>query len=204
MDWTVFHALNDLLTGHSTIGDGVADFSQWSAVLLGVATLALWLFDAPGAVPRFKRACVGALLSAGLALLANQVIADLWTRARPSDAHPGAAHLWFVPASTDPSFPSDHASAAFAIAVAVLLVSRRAGVVFLLAGAAIAFSRVLVGLHYPGDLVAGLAVGAVCAGIVHVVARPVVDLVVRLASRVTDPLLAPVWRAVRGRAAHRV
>ena len=204
MDWTVFHALNDALTGHATIGDGVADFSQWSAVLLAAATLALWLFDAPGAVPRFKRACVEGLLAAGLALVANQLIADLWTRARPSSAHPGAAHLWFVPPSTDPSFPSDHASAAFAVAVAVLFASRRAGIGFLVAAAAISVSRVLVGLHYPGDIVAGLAVGAACAGIVHVAGRPVVDLVVRLVSRVTDPLLRPVWQAARGRAARRV
>lgn len=203
MDWNVFHWADGLLAGHPAIGDAVADFSELSAVVLGVAVLAMWLFDAPGAVARWKTACVGALLSAGLALVANQLIADLWTRARPSADHPGVAHLWFVSASGDPSFPSDHSAAAFAVAFAVLFISRRAGIGFIVAAGAIAISRVLVGLHYPGDILAGMAVGGASATIVMTVGRRAVDLVVRVASRILDPVLRPVWRLAGRTAADR-
>ena len=125
IDWTLFHLLNDLLTGHGLIGDEVEDFTIWSVPVLAAATLGLWLVSRPGAVSRWRLAAASALASAGLALLTNQVISHIWERARPTDAHP-QAHLWFVHPSHDPSFPSDHAAASFAIAVSLLLVSRRA------------------------------------------------------------------------------
>jgi undecaprenyl-diphosphatase len=144
-------------------------------------------------VSRWRLAAASALASAGLALLTNQVISHIWERARPTDAHP-QAHLWFVHPSHDPSFPSDHAAASFAIAVSVLLVSRRAGSFFLAGAVAISVARVLVGLHYPGDIAGGALVGTASALVVHHLARRPLTSVVRAIGRVTDPLLAPLWR----------
>ncbi|HET6690416.1 MAG TPA: phosphatase PAP2 family protein [Miltoncostaeaceae bacterium] len=193
IDWTAFHFLNDLLIGHALIGDELEDFTFWSVPALAAATVGLWLVSRPGAVSRWRLAAASAVASAGLALLTNQVISHIWHRARPTEAH-ADAHLWFVHASHDPSFPSDHAAASFAIAVSVLLVSRRAGAAFLVAAAAISVTRVLVGLHYPGDVLGGALVGTAAALAVHHLARRPLGGVVRALGRVTDPLLAPVWR----------
>jgi len=65
-----------------------------------------------------RRGAVTATAAAGLALLIAQPIADAVGRARPFVDHPSQAHL-LVTRSTDPSFPSDHATGAFAIAVAI-------------------------------------------------------------------------------------
>ena len=59
------------------------------------------------------------------ALAAAQVISHLLERPRPYLAHPDASFL-LVPVSHDWSFPSDHATAAFAIAVAIFLRHRKA------------------------------------------------------------------------------
>jgi undecaprenyl-diphosphatase len=179
--------------GHGLIGDEVEDFTIWSVPVLAAATVGLWLVSRPGAVSRWRLAAASALASAGLALITNQVISHIWHRARPTDAH-AQAHLWFVHPSHDPSFPSDHAAAAFAIAVSVFLVSRRAGAAFLVAAAAISVARVLVGLHYPGDIAGGALVGTGAALAVHHLARRPLTRVVRAAGRLTDPLLAPLWR----------
>jgi undecaprenyl-diphosphatase len=61
-----------------------------------------------------------ALLALGVA----QVIASLWDRPRPYEVHSADAHRLPAP-SPDPSFPSDHATATYAIAVAVLLRHRK-------------------------------------------------------------------------------
>ena len=54
------------------------------------------------------------------------------------------------------SFPSDHATAAFAVAFAVFaFLSRRWGLAFLLAAVMIGLARVYTGLHYPGDILGG-------------------------------------------------
>jgi membrane-associated phospholipid phosphatase len=56
--------------------------------------------------------------------------------------------------------------------------------------------RVVVGAHYPADVLAGALVGLGAALLVTRLARPVVGWIVRLVERLSDPLLAPVWRRV--------
>ena len=194
MDWTLFHYLNHLLVGHPYLADELEDFSLWSVPVLAVATLGLWLLGRPGTTSRWKLATTSALASAGVALLINQIIGHVWFRDRPTAAHPTEAHLFFVAPSGDPSFPSDHAAAAFAIAFAVLFLSRRAGIGFLVAAAAIGLDRVLIGLHYPGDIAAGVLVGLASASLIHVFCQRPLRATVALVSRVTDPIVRPVWR----------
>ena len=96
--------------------------------------------------------------------------------------------------STDASFPSDHASAAFGIAFAVFMFDRVAGSLFLGAAVLIGSGRLIVGAHYPSDVLAGVLIGLGSAAIVVKLAGPVIARLVRLVERVTDPLLAPFWR----------
>ncbi|MGW2212709.1 phosphatase PAP2 family protein [Streptomyces sp. NPDC001781] len=72
------------------------------------------------------------------------------------------------PAAGDWSFPSNHATLAAAAAVALWFVSARLGVIATIGALAMAASRVWVGAHYPHDIVAGLAVGALVAGLLAV------------------------------------
>ena len=59
-------------------------------------------------------------------------------------------------------------------------------------------SRIALGMHYPSDILAGLLVGLASAALVTRAGRPWMNRVVALVSRVTDPLLRPVWNRVRG------
>jgi undecaprenyl-diphosphatase len=97
-----------------------------------------------------------------LALGTANAIASLWDRPRPYESHPGDAHLLLSP-SPDPSFPSDHATAAYAIAFAILLRHRRAGVLALVLATLVSASRVALGTHYPSDVLGGAALGALAA-----------------------------------------
>jgi undecaprenyl-diphosphatase len=160
--------------------------------VLAAATFGLWLLARPGASRKWKLASSSALAASALALLVNQLIARIWPRQRPFAAHP-SAHVWGA-RSHDPSFPSDHSSAAFAIACTIFFFDRLVGSLFLAAATVIAVDRVFVGAHYPGDVAAGLLVGLACAVIVVRLARPLLVQLVRIAERITDPLLAPFWR----------
>jgi undecaprenyl-diphosphatase len=161
--------------------------------VLAALVVGLWLLARPGGSPKWKLASVAALAAAGLALLLNQGIAQLWDRARPFAAHPDA-HVWGS-RSHDPSFPSDHSSAAFAIAFAVLLFDRVAGAWFLALAAVIGVGRVAIGDHYPSDVLAGVGVGLVAALVVGRLALPILRRLVALVQRVTDPVLARFWAA---------
>lgn len=108
-----------------------------------------------------RHGVVAAGFSALLALGVAQLIGDLWARPRPYVAHPDV-HLFIAP-SHDPSFPSDHATAAFAIAVALLLRHRKAGWLALGLASVLSIARVAVGTHYPGDVAAGALIGTSAA-----------------------------------------
>ena len=107
------------------------------------------------------------LLAAGFAFLIglaiNQLVLLFFQRVRPYDA--GITNL-LVPPSGDPSFPSDHATAAFAIAATFLLHRFRGGALFLAAAILISVLRIYIGTHYFSDVVGGAAAGTVAAGAV--------------------------------------
>ena len=160
--------------------------------LYALATIALWFVARPYRSTRWKRASVSALTAAALALAVNQAIAHVWERPRPYVTHGLSTHLLSA-SSPDPSFPSDHAAAAFAIAFAVLAFSRAAGLGFLAAATLIALSRIALGLHYPSDVLAGALVGWMAATVVVHVGAPWIGRAVALLSRLSDPLLRPIW-----------
>ena len=190
MDWRIYHAVNRFVAHHHWLAHAFNGIENVGVVLIAVVTFALWLLARPGASRRWKLASSSALASAALALLVNHVIGAIWHRPRPYESH----HVYTLSHSHDPSFPSDHASAAFAIAFAVLLFDWLVGALFLVAAVVIGIGRVVIGAHYPADVLAGVAVGLASALVVTRLARRVIAFLVRLVERVTDPLLAPLWR----------
>jgi membrane-associated phospholipid phosphatase len=184
--------VNSGLATRDWLEDPVTALADAAVPLYALATAALWLLARPFGNPRWKLASASALIASGIALATNQVISHLWARPRPFTEHPLLTHV-LTARTTDPSFPSDHAAAAFAIAFAVLAFSRRGGVAFLVVATLIGLSRIALGLHYPSDVLVGALVGFGAALLVTTVGRPWVTRLVVLVSRITDPLLRPVW-----------
>jgi undecaprenyl-diphosphatase len=191
VDWRVYHSINTFVAHHSWLGRTFHVIETYGTILIGVAAVCLWLLARPGGSRKWKLAAGSALGAAALGLLVNKIISSAWQRDRPFAHH--SAHVW-GPHKTDASFPSDHASAAFGIAVAVAIIDPLVGAFFIVLAVLIAVGRVVVGEHYPGDVIAGAAIGTLSAVVVIRLARPVIALLVRLIERATDPVLALVWR----------
>ena len=107
-----------------------------------------------------RRAAMRGIGSLALASTAANVVAkQLVGRRRPlTTGVPMARQLLRPPITT--SFPSGHSASAAAFATAVTLESPWLGVVAIPLAAAVAGSRVYTGAHYPGDVLAGAALGA--------------------------------------------
>jgi undecaprenyl-diphosphatase len=191
VDWRVYHSINTFVAHHSWLGRTFHVIETYGTILIGVAAVCLWLLARPGGSRKWKLAAGSALGAAALGLLVNKIISSAWQRDRPFAHH--SAHVW-GPHKTDASFPSDHASAAFGIAVAVAIIDPFVGAFFIVLAVLIAVGRVVVGEHYPGDVIAGAAIGTLSAVVVIRLARPVIALLVRLIERATDPVLARAWR----------
>jgi undecaprenyl-diphosphatase len=89
------------------------------------------------------------------------VLRDAIGRARPPVVYPEPEPLVGVP--HQPAFPSGHAATAFACATVIAWAAPRLRVPAFVLAAAIAWSRVYVGVHWPLDVLGGAALGVVVA-----------------------------------------
>ncbi len=153
-------------------GNAALDFLMISISATGVPILVLaviiqWWCPRPDPSKRHVLLAAGFSFLLGLAL--NQVILLFIHRMRPYDS--GITHLLIGP-SVDYSFPSDHATATFAIAAAFLLHGKRGyGIVFLAAALLMIVSRVFVGTHYASDVLGGAVTSIIAAALVRLVYR---------------------------------
>lgn len=194
MDFTVDHRLNEFVRAHHLVSTVVAGFANYGVIVFGALAVLVWFVAVPGREDGWKRACTAGLASAAVGLLANQAIGHVWDRPRPYQAHPHAI-IPILARSSDPSFPSDHATAAFAIAFGVFFVRRRPGCLFLVFAALISASRVLAGMHYPTDVLAGAVIGLASGYLTARVAmRPILAPIIGLASRISDPVVRAARR----------
>jgi undecaprenyl-diphosphatase len=79
-------------------------------------------------------------------------------RPRPQEAVPGFRSL--IQASDQFSFPSGHSSGAFLLATSLSLVYGLVALPLFLWAALVALSRILLGVHFPGDTLAGALMGS--------------------------------------------
>jgi undecaprenyl-diphosphatase len=172
-------SLDAALTSFINHGAGLnpaLDFMMIWITTLGVPAMVLvvaaqwWMksdLDASKSVRRHILASAGFAFLIGLAV--NQVILLFAHRLRPYDA--GITRL-IIEKSADPSFPSDHATAAVAIASVFILAGwRKQGFAFRLAALFIMVSRVFVGTHYISDVLGGAIIGISAALIVKALYR---------------------------------
>lgn len=106
-----------------------------------------------------KAALRGLVAIAGASATANALMKPLLPRRRPAAAELPAYQTLPNP-PTSSSFPSGHAASAAAFATAVALESPRLGSAVAPLAAAVAYSRIHVGVHWASDVLVGAAVGA--------------------------------------------
>ena len=160
MDYDVFRAINDFASSHDWFEDWLRFFAQDAQYLFGALLAVLFLARGKWESRNARHGVIAAGLAALLGLAIAHGITMLWDRPRPFEAH--SVHLFVAP-SNDPSFPSDHATAAFAIAVSLYLRSRRVGLLALAMAVVVSLARVAVGVHYPADVIGGALVGTTAA-----------------------------------------
>jgi undecaprenyl-diphosphatase len=187
---TLFLAINaNPSTPHWQI-DMAVWLAGYAVYLVPLVLTALWLAGRRDARETALRACCVMLLALGF----NQIIGLVWMHPRPFMI--GLGHT-FIQHAPDSSFPSDHGTLFAGIVLTLLLARVRwPGMLLLVAGLAVAWARVFVGVHYPFDMVGATVIACVA----YAVVTPFWSL---MGETVTDALIALyrkllAWPIARG------
>jgi membrane-associated phospholipid phosphatase len=134
----------------------LSNAANYSAVWMGTAAI-LAAFGGR----RGRRAALRGLVAIGAtSAVVNQAVKPLYARTRPDRLGVGVPEQRHVrmPAST--SFPSGHSASGFAFAAAAGREIPELAMPLQFAAAAVAYSRIHTGVHFPGDTLVGSLIGA--------------------------------------------
>ncbi|HEY2703683.1 MAG TPA: phosphatase PAP2 family protein [Candidatus Dormibacteraeota bacterium] len=154
---SVSSSLHDLAGRSGTFDDVVRFAAEY--LIFGSLLVALLVWRRPQGL----RAGLAAIGGALLGLLIGALITAVWDRPRPFVAGhytPLFAH------GTDSSFPSDHLLMLGALAGAAWMAWRPAALMTAAIALAVGVARVIAGIHYAGDVLAGFVIGALAAMLV--------------------------------------
>ena len=96
-------------------------------------------------------------------VVTNLLLKNIVGRPRPFEVFDWLTVLVKLP--RDPSFPSGHTCASFAAAYGIAKTMGKKWAWVYIPAALVALSRLHVGVHFPTDVLAGAAVGTICAAV---------------------------------------
>ena len=120
--------------------------------------------------PKFRK--IGLEMAVSMAItyvIGNLILKKVVDRSRPCDNMDYKAIIdsLIVARPHDASFPSGHSMNGFSASVALLCNDKRLGIVAVILATLIAFSRLYNFMHFPTDVLVGIALGTIIALLVH-------------------------------------
>jgi undecaprenyl-diphosphatase len=157
----------------------IVTVAQYALFVVALGAAVVWLRAPRAEKLPFAVAAIVAMVAVAVAV---KLGGTLWTDPRP---FVGGGRTPLFPHPADNGFPSDHTALAVAVSAVVMLWSRRAGAVLLTTALLIGTARVLAHVHHVPDILAGAAIGMLCAGLGLLVSRA--PAVTRLGRRLSGP-----------------
>lgn len=126
------------------------------------------------AIPKTRKCGLTSLIAmVGTYILGNLILKNVIARPRPFTIDPSVELL--VKKPFEYSFPSGHTMNGFTVACCVFYYYKLPGVFAILLAGAIAFSRMYLFVHYPTDIMGGIAIGVLDSIVAYIVVKRIYE-----------------------------
>lgn len=164
MNQVIFYYLNNF-AGRSVCFDGlIIFFSQYFAYILVAVFVIIVLLNKKENKERtkiFALAAISTILSRGVI---TEIVRYFYYIPRPFVNN--AVHQ-LIFHETNGSFPSGHAAFFFALAMAIFFFHKKWGTIFFIGAVLISVARVMVGIHWPLDILGGAIIGILSSLLIY-------------------------------------
>jgi len=177
LDQKILYFLNNLVKNW---GFANAFFAKYLIYSLPIFLIWLWFYDR-----KSKKVVLRILASVLLAWqVISAIIGHFVNRPRPFEFGNVKELVFHLPTY---SFPSDHASALFAVVGALWLTgNKRLALLWLIIAVVVCFFRMATGIHWMSDIVAGLIIGLIAAWLIDLFDKPlniIYELIIKVAQK---------------------
>lgn len=155
MDLIIFNFLNSIAGKSWVLDKIIVFFAEYlgGILIFGAFFLVVISYNTKREIQIFLLSIFSALISR---FFFTEIIRFFYQRQRPFVV---LNVNQIINHSATPSFPSGHTAFYFALAFTVYLYHKKAGIFFLTGASLISISRVIGGIHWPSDILAGAVIG---------------------------------------------
>lgn len=159
LDIKIFYFFNNFAGKYRIIDALIIFFANYLQYLLIIFFLLFLLFSFYSKRKKIRIFFVTIISSIVARLGATEIIRFFYHRPRPFLIY----NVHQLISENRPSFPSGHATFFFAMATAIYFYNKKWGVGFFIASIVMNVSRIMAGVHYPSDVIAGMIIGIIIA-----------------------------------------
>ncbi|MFZ7943936.1 undecaprenyl-diphosphatase [Neobacillus sp. 19] len=152
-----FRAINDLGKEYDFLNPIAIFMAEYMLYILIIGLLVYWFTK----TSQNRIMVVQGLLAVAVAEVLGKIAGSLYSHYQPFAELPNVNKL--VDKAVDNAFPSDHSIIFFSICFSIWLVRKKEGWGWLILAVLVGTSRIMVGVHYPGDILTSALFGIAAA-----------------------------------------
>ncbi|WP_042357661.1 undecaprenyl-diphosphatase [Bacillus rubiinfantis] len=152
-----FRSINDVGKTYDALEPVAVFMAEYMVYILALAMVVYWITR----TTKNRMMMIQSIAAVLMAEILGKIAGLFYSHNQPFAVLPNVNQL--VEHAVDNSFPSDHSIIFFTICFSIWLVRKREGWLWLAIACAVGISRIMVGVHYPGDVLTGAIIGIISA-----------------------------------------
>jgi undecaprenyl-diphosphatase len=191
VNYKLFQVINQNAGYHPILDVLMVFVTKDALIVYALVLLLMWFFGNE----KFKYTVILATITGALGLFLNFILGHVYYEPRPFVTH--HVHL-LINHVKDGSFPSDHTTGSFSLALAVLWRRHlKIGLGMLFFATLTGFSRIYVGHHYPFDILGSIIVALLISSLVYTLSsffKPIGIIIITIYNRI--PLTSKTKKSI--------